>query len=106
MTAKGSGPGAGGGSPSRPSTTAAAVGVGGSGSSSGGGGTEGTGTAPATGLGGSLHFGPPPDPLRYPNIDSLPCVQLLRAYCGKNVYTRSLLLMELAMVEENEPAKR
>ena len=46
------------------------------------------------------------DTLSHPNVEALPCVHFLRAYCGRNVYTKSLLLMELARLEENEPAAR
>ena len=98
MAAKGAGLGPGGGSPSRPTpTTPTTVVAGGS-----GGGALGTGAGTA----GASTQGTPSDPLRYPNVDSLPCVHFLRAYCGRNVYTRSLLLMELARIEENEPAAR
>ena len=38
--------------------------------------------------------------------EALPCVHYLRAFCGKNVYTKCLLLLELARVEEKEEAQR
>ena len=39
------------------------------------------------------------------NVENLSCISFLKSYCGKNRYSRSLLYMEMAKVEEGSEAR-